>query len=172
MNRFMKIAKIFINFLTTLILIVGIIFVLSYAIGIEPFVVISGSMEPKIQTGSLCFINKHAKYDNVNVDDIIAYTAPTGDKITHRVINITDEGIETKGDKNNISDGTSTTPDNFIGKNLFSIPKLGYVVKLIQTPRGTIIMCTAIIAIMVATFLIDDKKIIKRKSRIDSIIEK
>ena len=34
-----------------------------------------------------------------------------------------------KGDANEVSDGVSTNRSNFIGKNLCSIPKAGYVVK-------------------------------------------
>ena len=158
MNNLIKAIKAIINALMTVILILGIAFILLYLVGIEPFVVISGSMEPKIQTGSLCFINKHAKYSSIKVNDVIAYEASTGDKVTHRVINITDEGMETQGDKNNISDGISTNENNFIGKNIFSIPKLGYGIKLMQTSRGKVIVITLVIVILLSAFLIDDNK--------------
>ena len=69
----MKVIKGIINVLTTLIIVVGGLFVLLYICGIVPYVVLSGSMEPTIKTGSLCFINKHAKFNNVKEKDIIAY---------------------------------------------------------------------------------------------------
>ncbi len=158
MDSIVKYIKTIIDFIMTITLVLGITFIILYIVGIEPFVVISGSMEPKIQTGSLCFINKHAKYNNIKVNDVIAYTAPTGDKVTHRVVNITKEGIETQGDRNSVSDGISTTESNFIGKNIFSIPKLGYGVKLIQTSSGKIIVVTLAIVILLSGFLMDDKK--------------
>ena len=108
--------------------------------------------------GSLSFVNKHAQYQDIKENDIIAFTATSGDKVTHRAIKITDEGIETKGDMNEMSDGITTTESNFIGKNVFSIPKIGYVVKLIQTTRGKIILVTIIIVILMAGFLDDAKK--------------
>lgn len=115
-------------------------------------------MSPTIETGSLSFINKHYNYNKVKNNDVIAYTALTGNKVTHRVINITEQGFETKGDKNEVSDGISVNESNYIGKNVFSIPKLGYFVRLMQTPRGKIIVVTLAIAIVLSGFLVDDKE--------------
>lgn len=162
MDRFIKILKVLINILMNIFLIAGVAFVVLYIIGIEPFVVESGSMEPVIQTGSLSFINKHAKYSDIKKNDIIAFTIASGNKVTHRVINITDAGMETKGDANPISDGVSTTQSNFIGKNIFSIPKLGYVVKQTQTTRGKVILITLIIIVLLSGFLLGDNKKGKR----------
>ena len=165
MEIFVKIIKKVINIVMTLILVVGILFVLLYIIGIEPFVVISGSMEPSISTGSLCFVNKRVSYSSIKKDDVIAYKTPSGANVTHRVINITNDGLETKGDKNTLSDGVSTNENNYIGKNILSIPKLGYAVKLTQTPRGKIIIITFAIVIFLGSILMDDSK---RKTRIEA----
>lgn len=156
MNTFMKVIKGLINSLMTLVLIIGTTFIALYVIGIEPFVVVSGSMEPTIHTGSLSFVNKHAKYESIKENDVIAFTLRTGDKVTHRVVKITEEGMETKGDANSVSDGALTTKMNFIGKNMFSIPKIGYGVKLIQTKKGKIILVTIIIIILLLGFLMSD----------------
>lgn len=156
MNLFMKVIKGFMNSLMTLILLTGIVFIALYIIGIEPFVVETGSMEPTIHAGSLSFINKHAKYDSIKENDVIAFAVATGNRVTHRVIKITEEGFETKGDANDVSDGVSTTRINFIGKNVFSIPKVGYAVKLIQTKKGRIILVTIIIVILLLGFLMGD----------------
>ena len=154
----LKAVKLLINFIMTIILVIGIIFIILYVIGIKPFVVVSGSMEPVVEKGSISFINEHVKYSEIRVNDIIAYSAPTGDKVTHRVINITEDGFETKGDANDVPDGFYTTEENFIGKNVFSIPKVGYGIKQIQTPKGKIVLVTTIIVILLGSFLIDDKK--------------
>lgn len=165
MNIFTTILKKLISLIMTFILVVGVTFIVLYLVGIVPYVVVSGSMEPTIQTGSLCFINKHAAYSSIRVNDIIAYRAPTGANVTHRVVRITSEGFETQGDKNNTSDGFSTNQNNFLGKNVFSIPKLGYAVREMQTTTGRIIVVTTAIVILAASFLMDDTK---RKSRIES----
>ena len=158
MNKLVNVIKALVNVLMTLILIVGITFIVLYVIGIEPFVVESGSMEPTIHTGSISFVNKHVKYDSIKENDVIAFTLPTGNKATHRVIKITDEGFETKGDNNQNSDGISTTRQNYIGKNVFSIPKAGYLIKQTQTARGKIILITIIVIILLSGFLLDDSK--------------
>ncbi len=156
MNLFIKGIKELINSLMTLVLIIGTIFIALYVFGIEPFVVISGSMEPTIQVGSLSFVNKHVKYESIKENDVIAFTLGTGDKVTHRVVKITEEGLETKGDANSVSDGISTTKMNYIGKNIFSIPKVGFAVRLIQTTKGKIILTTIIIIILLIGFLMSD----------------
>ena len=157
MDSSIKVIKAFINALMTLIIIIGIVFVLLFLIGIRPFVVLSGSMEPTIHKGSISLINVNYQYSKIKNNDIIAYTATSGDKVTHRVINITEEGMETKGDKNDSSDGISTTEENYIGKNIFSIPGVGYLVKNIQTRRGKIILGTLIVFFLLSGFFMSDK---------------
>ena len=156
MEKLVKVIKVFINTLMTVIIITGIIFVLLYFIGIEPFVVKSGSMEPEIKTGSISFVNKHIKYEQIKEQDVIAFKIETGAKVTHRVVEKTEEGLKTKGDANKDIDGTITTKENYIGKNVFSIPKLGYLVNAIQTTRGKIILGTIIIVMLLAGILIGE----------------
>lgn len=162
MNKFLKVIKVLINTLVTLILIFGITFIILYVIGIEPYVVETGSMEPTIQKGSLSFINKHEDFNNIKESDVIAFSLPTGKKATHRVVKKTEQGLETQGDSNNARDGIITTPANYVGKNIFSIPKLGYLVMLIQTTKGKIIMGIMIFVLLVVGFLFGDNKKGKR----------
>ena len=91
----MKIIKGIINVLTTLIIVIGGIFLILYACGIVPYVVLSGSMEPTIETGSICFINKHADIKKIKENDIIAFKHNNGTLVTHRAVEITDSGIQT-----------------------------------------------------------------------------
>lgn len=95
--------------------------------GIKPYIVISGSMEPDIRTGSLCLVNSRVAFDSIVEGDVIAFETAGGGMVTHRVVGIYDQKMETKGDANDVSDGCTTTPDNFRGKTLFSVPYLGYL---------------------------------------------
>lgn len=162
----MKIVKNIINVLTTLIIVVGVVFIGLYLCGITPYVVLSGSMEPTIKTGSLCFINKHSKYEKIKEKDIIAFKM---DKtlVTHRVDEINDEGFITKGDNNDIQDGSLVTKDNFVGKNIFWIPKVGYGVKLVQSTKGKIIFGTCIVLLFMAGLLLGDDKKKDSKEKVD-----
>ena len=120
-------------------------------------------MEPTIETGSLSFINKKFKYENIKEQDIISFKLSSGNnsvRVMHRVIEVTDKGFITKGDANENSDGLTTTKENYEGKNVFSIPKLGYFIKFIQTTKGKIILSILIVIIFVSSFLIkDDEKV-------------
>ena len=74
----------------------------------NPYVIVSGSMEPELPVGSLCFIDCQQKEPETG--DIISYKA--GDSvITHRVAEVTDEGYVTKGDANNSKDPGLVKPD-------------------------------------------------------------
>ena len=154
----MNIVKKIINALTTLIICVGGLFLILYILGIVPYVVLSGSMEPSIETGSVCFINKHAKFENIKEKDVIAFKMNDGTLVTHRAIEINDSGIVTKGDNNKDADRNIVTNSNFVGKNLFWIPKVGYVIKSFQTTTGRIIAVALILLLLVSGFLFGDDK--------------
>ena len=60
----MKILKIIVDVILTLIIIVGAGCIAMYIYGIRPYVVISGSMEPTIKTGSVSFINTKVDFNS------------------------------------------------------------------------------------------------------------
>lgn len=159
----MKIVQKIINVLTALIIGVGGLFLILYICGIVPYVVLSGSMEPTIDTGSLCFINKHTDIKNIKEKDIIAFKLNDGTLVTHRAVEITSSGIVTKGDNNDVIDSNKVQKVNYFGKNMFWIPKLGYVVKAFQSFKGKIILVTIIVVLLVSGFLFGDDK--KKKAK-------
>ena len=154
----MKIIKKIIDVLTTIIICVGGLFLILYIFGIVPYVVLSGSMEPTIETGSVCFINKHTKIESIKEKDVIAFKMNDGTLVTHRAIKIDSSGIVTKGDNNKEADSNVVNKVNFVGKNLFWIPKVGYVVKAFQTTKGKIVAGAIIVLLFVSGFLFDDDK--------------
>ena len=66
--------------------------------GIRPYIVMSGSMEPAILTGSLCFVNTNAEFADVREGDVIAFRSAMGTLVTHRAVAVTEDGVETCGD--------------------------------------------------------------------------
>lgn len=158
MKLIINIIKKFIDILLTLIIIFGIVFVFLYLFKIEPYVVLSGSMEPKLHTGSLSFINKNIKYEDIKEQDIVAYKTSSGALVSHRVIKIEKDGFITQGDANKVDDGLSVTKLNYIGKTVFNIPYVGYVVKFIQTKIGKIISVCVIVLMIGLSFIFGDDK--------------
>ncbi len=155
----MKVIKGIINVFTTLIIIIGGLFLILYMCGIVPYVVLSGSMEPTIETGSLCFINKHADFKNIKEKDIIAFKHNDGTLVTHRAVKVTKTGIKTKGDNNKDIDSNIVEKRNFVGKNIFWIPKIGYIIKKFQSTKGVIILITCVVLLFVSGLLFGEDDI-------------
>lgn len=100
---------------------------------LKPVVVMSGSMEPAIKTGSLAFIDTSDRM--VFEGDVISFRA--GDLlVSHRVIEVTDQGYITKGDNNDVADAGIVKDSSVEGKILFSIPGAGYFLKTVALPAG------------------------------------
>ena len=161
----MKIIKGIINVITTLIIIIGGAFLALYFCGIVPYVVLSGSMEPTIQTGSLCFVNKKANFNSIKIKDIIAYKMKDGTLVTHRVVSISNKGIQTKGDRNKGVDNTLITKNNFVGKDVFWIPKLGYAVVAFQSTKGKIVLITCIVFMLIFAFFFNENTTIEKTKK-------
>lgn len=169
-----KIIKGLLNTFFAFIIVTFLILILCFASGIKPYIVQSGSMEPSIKTGSFAFVNIKSDYEDIKIGDVIAYETSMGSLVTHRVINMEDGFLETKGDNNEVSDGFSVNEDNFYGKTLLSIPYLGYLFAWIQTKRGMILTGTIVCAAFILEYaLSDDEKEDKgndeQKSNKDSV---
>lgn len=115
--------------------------------GICPYIVMSGSMEPVLHTGSLCFVDTKTEYQQVQEGDIIAFQAESGVMVTHRAVKKTDYEIRTKGDNNDTMDIPVVTEKNFKGKTIASVPYVGYFVWWISTVRGKIILITVCVSV-------------------------
>gem|GEM_PF-991647 len=88
--------------------------------------VVSNSMTPKFERGDLIFIKGVDSISDIKIHDIIVYQDSSGREIVHRVVNIQDNIITTKGDAN--PSGDPPFPfDRVRGKVLFWIPRIGYI---------------------------------------------
>lgn len=128
----MKIFKRTVKFAAVMLAANLMLLVISAAVcGIRPYIVMSGSMEPEIETGSICFIDGRNR--DVRIGDIVAYK--TGDiTVIHRVISETDDGYITKGDNNDAADAAPVPAENISGKYYLEIPKLGYIAAAVKQP--------------------------------------
>lgn len=154
MSVFRKISNAVTNLIFICLGISVLIFAILHLMGMRSFVVLSGSMEPSIKTGSLAFVDVGYDFDDVTVGDVIAFEVESGAMITHRVVSIEDGFLETKGDNNDSSDGFTTSKDNFRGVTKISIPWLGYFFSWVRTRRGIIIIVTATIVLLLLDYII------------------
>lgn len=104
-------------------------------------VVLSGSMSPTFDTGSVVFV-KPVSADEIQKGDVITFRGFAGSDAftTHRVVEIHQAAdgptFTTKGDANRTDDPDPTPGRDLIGKAGFSIPFLGYFMNFSQTRYG------------------------------------
>ena len=136
-------------------------------IGLEPYTVLSPSMEPKYPTGSLIYV-KAVDTADLKEKDVITFRMTNGTIATHRIVEIVDQSFRTKGDNNNMVDASLVAKENVVGKTVFCIPLLGYFAQYVQTKAGNIVViCFGVAMILFVVFvdlLTDDKKV-KKESK-------
>lgn len=109
--------------------------------GYSVFRVMTGSMEPTIQTDSLIAVKK-IEPSQVKEGDIISFysqdPAHGGAVNTHRVMSVEQNGdtwtYETKGDANQVVDQYPVSAEDLIGKVVFVSYPLGVAVHLLSNP--------------------------------------
>ena len=128
-------------------------------LGVGATVVLSGSMEPAIYTGDLLII---AEQDSYEVNDVVVFQTNRM-AVVHRIIEIYEETVEsndgeeirsfaiTKGDANNSPDDPIQI-DQIKGAVVFRIPLIGYLINVIKTPIGTILILALAILLLERSF--------------------
>lgn len=148
------------NVITTVVVAVVVIFAVLLVgvrlFDIQVYSVISGSMEPEYPVGSLIYVKDVDPWE-VEVGDVITYVLPNDMPSTHRVVRIDEENqhFYTKGDANDVEDGSPVHFKNLIGKPVFKIPFLGYIAYYIQHPPGMYIAIAVCAIILLLAFLPD-----------------
>jgi signal peptidase len=133
----------------------------------KTFVVVTGSMEPTIKTGSVVFV-KSVDPKTIKKGDIIAFTSPNNpkDTIIHRVDSISSTDpllFKTKGDANNSIDAWDVMGVGVKGVYFAAIPYLGNIAGFIKQPLGFgLIICLPAFLFIIAQ-LFNIKKAISQE---------
>ena len=129
-------------------------------VGLQPFVVLSGSMRPVYDVGSLIYV-KAVDYHDLKVGDDITYLLSENTVVTHRIIEVLVDEEDptviryfTQGIANDVPDAVSVHYKNIIGKPMFTIPYLGYVSHFIQHPPGTYVVISAFLLLLLMSRLL------------------
>lgn len=138
------------NWTVTAILIIVILLVLTLTISTKlgngqasflntkVMVVLSGSMSPTFNVGSVVFVTP-VKPEEISTDDIITFKDRGGLTVTHRVLEIKDNKIITKGDANDTPDPDPVTDKTVIGRVKFWIPYAGYFINFMKSKTGIVL---------------------------------
>lgn len=120
--------------------------------GYKPFIVLSGSMEPTINTGDLA-ISKETNPNTLKVGDIISFKIKEDVVVTHRIVEITKEDGElafiTKGDHNYENDQNPVKASSVEGIYVKKLDGLGNFAMFIQKPLGFIVVAAIPLIIII-----------------------
>lgn len=170
MNLFCKVIKIIYYSVICFIIILGAFVLVIFMLGIRIYSVKTGSMEPEIMTGSICFVDCKTKFEEIQQGDIITFVVNDNMLVTHRAVYIKGNEITTKGDSNNTEDSSPVTKENYIGKTIYYIPYIGKLMLYIQTKVSKMI-CVFFVLLFIITEIIlgiiQKKKRVKNKNSVD-----
>lgn len=155
------------NFISNIVVIGVVLFAILLVgvrlIGLTPFTVLSGSMEPKYPVGSLIYV-KNVEPESIVVGDAITFVLNENLVIaTHEVyeidkanMNFYTQGIANIDDQGKIiKDGSPVHFNNLVGKPIFSIPYLGYISSYVTTKPGMYIAGSIGLAFILLMFIPD-----------------
>lgn len=111
-------------------------------LSLKPLIVLSSSMTPLLGVGDVVII-KPVNTSELEIGDIIAFEDPAGREnviITHRIVNITEQGFKTKGDAVEDPDQFTVEPESVVGKAVFDFPYLGYFFDWAKKKEGFLIL--------------------------------
>ncbi len=119
----------------------------------KSFLIQSGSMEPSIHTGDIILIFRSPQYIK---NDVVTFRTSDQRIVTHRIIEKKVENRKelflTKGDANEAEDDEFIGQENILGKVIFVVPKLGFMVAFAKSVPGLILL----ILIPTLTLLFDE----------------
>ncbi|WP_157777122.1 signal peptidase I [Erysipelothrix larvae] len=87
--------------------------------GYKPFIITSGSMEPKYPVNSLVVVKKVDASTLQVGDEIAFYSHLINANVFHRIVDIDDQGFVTKGDNNKNADLEIVETIDVLGKAVF-----------------------------------------------------
>lgn len=129
-------------------------------VGLVPYAVLSGSMEPVYPVGSLIYV-READPATIKPGDSVTFEKGNGVIATHQAyeVDVDAQEIRTQGIANINSDGSvmkDAEPVSFsdvIGVPVACVPLLGYVNSFVTSTAGTfIVVAGAVVAIALSVF--------------------
>lgn len=152
----------------------------NYKPKVSIYTIVSPSMTPVIEVYDVVINIRADSPNDIQIGDIITYksTAPTseGMTITHRVIAIEqlpDGTYEymTQGDNNSEPDSVYVTFDNVIGKEVVTIPKVGYIQFLLASKKGWLFLLLIPIGIYLLREVFKLIDLLGLRNKVDKIVK-
>jgi signal peptidase len=131
----------------------GVALALPLAFDARPLVVLSGSMEPALGTGDVSVVRTIAPLD-ARPGDVVTFRDPDDSErlITHRVREMHVQGgtvvFRTRGDANTASERWQVASKEEIGRVVYRIPKLGWVLMYARSKGLFVLMLGGALALL------------------------
>lgn len=122
-------------------------------------VILSGSMEPVLPTGSLIIVRRERPSDYQEGDVVsLIYPERGGKVVTHRIRRVFRYasgvwGVETKGDANTNGDALATSLGAIVGRQVAMVPWVGYAVSILHTGIGLVGVYVLAISVVALSFV-------------------
>ena len=96
-----------------------------YLFGFRAYIITTDSMKPSVNVGDIILIQK-TENEDLFPNDVVTYRLSTDlERVTHRIIDKTEDIYITKGDNNKLEDKDIVRYENIEGKVVFKIPFIG-----------------------------------------------
>lgn len=123
-----------------------------------------GDLEDSLDIGDLAII-KRGSYEDIKIGDVVVFQQPITDDINilviHRVIDIKDQGLVTKGDAISTPDQGFVTEDEYQGLYVSKITWLKPIVTTVTTSLGKTVIFGLITVLLLGLLLSEIVHIIK-----------
>ena len=143
------------------------------AMGYKTLIVTGGSMQPVIHPGDAVII-KPAPVESYQENDLATFHNPAGGITTHRIVATKvvngETFFQTKGDVNVEPDPDLTPAGAVVGKVSLDIPKLGYVLNVLEKPLVKLALLAFPILVLLAGELTDLTRPRKKGAASDSVV--
>ncbi|WP_058308465.1 signal peptidase I SipW [Gracilibacillus massiliensis] len=118
--------------------------------------VLSGSMEPEIQTGSIIAIKTGGDMRRFDEGNIITFWSKDNILITHRIFEVSGDGKQylTKGDNNDGPDIEPVLSQNIVGQYTgYNLPFIGYITNFTHTKQGVVLLIIPGVSLLIYSAL-------------------
>lgn len=151
--------------LSDLAIAVLLVFVVAFAgvrlVGLTPFAVLSGSMEPDYPVGSLIYV-REVDPQEISAGDAVTFEKGSGVVATHQAyeVDVEAQEIRTQGIANVNPDGSimhDAEPVPFssvIGVPVACVPLLGYVNAWVTSPVGATVVIAGAVAVIALSVVV------------------
>lgn len=168
------------NVLLTIFLIIAAALVIAFAgvrlVGLAPYAVLSGSMEPEYPVGSLIYV-KDVSPSSVEVGQAITFRQGSGTLVTHQVYEIDSEqqlfytqGIANVDSSGEVMHDAAPTPwSSLVGEPVACVPYLGYVNDWITHAPGIYVIVAFVAVVMAVSVALELRRMTLEKRHAEEL---